>query len=95
MFGNIFAPSARIVPVTEPNLIRVSYNNEKCYKCNKNTDLTPITNDGEPVSFCKNCKTNVLLYEYIPKEQYLKNIKNALNVRINTNKFEDFLNSSI
>ena len=91
MFKNIFAGSTKIIPINEPNMVRVSYNNERCYKCNKNDCLIPIKdNASSNVSFCKNCKISILLFEYITEEKYLKNIKTSLS-GIQVVKFEEFI----
>ena len=59
------------VTIDSNSKIRVSYNDEKCYKCNKNNNLVPITKDSSgSVSFCKNCNIQVLIFEYIDEEAY-------------------------
>jgi hypothetical protein len=50
--------------------VKVSYNNEKCYKCDSNQNLVPITNDSNAVAYCKTCNIQVVLYEYIDEEMY-------------------------
>jgi hypothetical protein len=65
--------SNSIVPVESK--IRVSYNNEKCYKCNKNNNLVPVTNQESSVSYCKNCNIQVLTHEYIDEDVYNKKIE--------------------
>jgi late competence protein required for DNA uptake (superfamily II DNA/RNA helicase) len=64
--------SNSVVPVESK--IRVSYNNEKCYKCNKN-NLIPITNEDSSVSYCKNCNIKVLTHEFINEDVYNKKIE--------------------
>ena len=65
--------SNSVVPVESK--IRVSYNNEKCYKCNKNNNLVPVTNQESFVSYCKNCNIKVLTHEYINEDDYNKKIE--------------------
>lgn len=50
--------------------IKVSYNNERCYKCDSNQNLVPITNDSNAVAYCKTCDIQIVLYEYIDEEIY-------------------------
>jgi hypothetical protein len=50
--------------------VKISYNNEKCYKCDSNQNLSPITNDSNTVAYCKNCNIKIVLYEYIDEEIY-------------------------
>jgi hypothetical protein len=50
--------------------VKISYNNEKCYKCDSNQNLSPITNDSNAVAYCKNCNIKIVLYEYIDEEIY-------------------------
>jgi hypothetical protein len=66
-----------VIPTT--NNIRVSYNNEKCYKCNRKDNLIPVVNDGS-VSYCKTCNIQVLLFEFIEENEYKK--KTGQNVTL-------------
>lgn len=68
----------------DTNRIRVSYNFEKCYKCNKNDNLNPITNDNNgSIVYCKNCNIQFVLYEYINEDEYIaKTDKNLMMSRI-------------
>jgi len=50
--------------------VKVSYNNERCYKCDSNQNLVPITNDSNAVAYCKTCNIQIVLYEYIDEEMY-------------------------
>lgn len=62
------------VVVPDKKQIRVSFNEERCYKCNTYTNLQPLTQYGERLSFCTNCFTTVKLFEYITEEDYVNNI---------------------
>lgn len=75
---------------TEQKKIRVSYNNEMCYKCNKSDNLRAITNDGGSVSYCKNCNINVVLFEYIDEKDYDEIVENSpiLSRMFNTTAFK-------
>ena len=57
-------------PVENNTRVKVSYNNERCYKCDSNQNLIPITNDSNAVAYCKICNIQVVLYEYIDEEMY-------------------------
>jgi len=61
---------ASSAPVENNTRVKVSYNNEKCYKCDSNQNLIPITNDSNAVAYCKNCNIQVVLYEYMNEEMY-------------------------
>jgi len=57
-------------PVENNTRVKVSYNNERCYKCDSNQNLIPITNDSNAVAYCKTCDIQIVLYEYIDEEIY-------------------------
>ena len=61
----------------KPQLIKVSYNNEKCYKCNESKNLTAITNDCGSLSYCKICNIYVILFEYIEEKDYNDIVENS------------------
>ena len=55
--------------IEEKKKIKISYNEEKCYKCNENNFMA-ISNDGGSLSYCKNCNIYVILFEYIDEKDY-------------------------
>lgn len=70
-------------PVENNTRVKVSYNNERCYKCDSNQNLIPITNDSNAVAYCKNCSIQVVLYEYIDEEMYkIKTEENIMSSRM-------------
>lgn len=67
---------------TNENKIRISYNNENCYKCNQKDKLKPINNTGS-LSYCETCSIKVLLFEYITLEEYNELVnESSFNCRI-------------
>jgi len=94
--------SNKVVPTIETTKIRLSYNGEKCYKCNKNDRLLPVTNDGGSISYCGNCGIQVILWEYIPEDVYKNKIdENLISSRmynpsaIKRESFNNFITKSI
>ena len=70
-------------PVENNTRVKVSYNNERCYKCDSNQNLIPITNDSNAVAYCKTCSIQVVLYEYIDEEMYkIKTEENIMSSRM-------------
>lgn len=78
MFKAVKSQNAVVAPASTS--IRVSYNNEKCYKCNRNDNLIPVVNDGGSVSYCKTCNIQVLLFEFVDENEYQK--KTGQNVTL-------------
>ena len=50
-------------------LIKVVYNDGKCYKCNGN-NLTEVKKDGE--SHCLDCSIDIIVFDYYTIEEYEK-----------------------
>jgi hypothetical protein len=74
---------ASSTPVENTIRVKISYNNERCYKCDSNQNLIPITNDSNAVAYCKNCNIQIVLYEYIDEEMYkLKTEENIMGSRM-------------
>ena len=74
---------ASSVPVENTTRVKVSYNNERCYKCDSNQNLIPITNDSNAVAYCKTCNIQIVLYEYIDEEMYkVKTEENIMSSRM-------------
>ena len=73
----LFKPSNVIIP-TSPKRIRISYNDEKCYKCNSKSDLTTLSND-DSISYCKNCNINIVLYRYMYIDDYHAIVKRKVD----------------
>ena len=61
------------------NRIRVSYNFERCYKCNKNDNFNTVTNDNNgSIVYCKYCNIQFVLFEYINEDEYKTKMDNNL-----------------
>lgn len=79
----------KVVPVVnEKSLVKISYNDEKCFYCHSN-DM--IVNDLQKknLSYCKRCEKYVLLFEYVSSDKY----KNIIESKKKTS-FNNFILSS-
>ena len=86
--------SNKIVPITEKTIVKISYNDEKCFYCNS---YDMIINNGvkNNLSYCKRCNKHVLLAEYITKDKYKKIIDDRISCdNIKKTNFDKFIKSS-
>jgi hypothetical protein len=56
--------------------IKITYNDGKCYICNKDNNLSAITNDGGSLSYCNTCNKQILIFEYVDENNYEDRINN-------------------
>lgn len=93
MLSNPYIFNSKIFPDFEigiPNkLIKIKYNDGKCYKCNK-INLIPYKDD-KSIFYCLNCKDYVLLYEYISEYKIKEKIKEKIDIQTKVMKIDDFL----
>ena len=73
----LFKPSNIVIP-TSPKKIRISYNDEKCYKCDSKDNLTTLSGD-DSISYCKKCNINIVLYTYMHINDYHALVKRKLD----------------
>lgn len=90
----MFFSNNKIVPIVEPNIIKISYNDEKCFYCNSNDMI--IDGAKNNLSYCKRCDKYLLLFEFISKDKYKKLIQDKLssNDIIKKTNFDRFIKSS-
>ena len=85
----------KIQPIIENKIIKISYNNEKCFSCNSNDMIMEeVLEQNVKNHFCKRCNKNVLLYEYISKEKYKQIIEENIKLKddsITKTNFDNFL----
>ena len=54
----------------QPDKIKVTYNDGKCYQCNGN-NLSDIEKNGSVgVAICIDCTIPIVLYDFITKDEY-------------------------
>ena len=87
-----FMNSSKVVPQNK-NFIRVSFYNEKCYKCNQQNFIKYANNEG--LFHCKNCNIDVRLFKYIDEKEYLKMMKNDKEIEeskiVKKDSFKNFV----
>lgn len=91
--SNVIFPLFPTIKPIPPKNIKITYNNEKCYKCDKRNTF-PVTNDGGSASQCVNCGTKLVLFSYIDEDTYKKIIKekfNEIENNINKDSFNSFI----
>jgi hypothetical protein len=88
----MFFSNNKIVPIVEKNVIRISYNDEKCFYCNSNDMI--INGVKNNLSYCKRCDKYLLLFECISKDKYKNIIGDRLLDDIKKTNFEGFIKSS-
>ena len=75
----------KIQPIIENKIIKISYNNEKCFSCNSNDMIMEEVRE-------QNVKNH--LYEYISKEKYKQIIEENIKLKddsITKTNFDNFL----
>jgi len=92
----MFFSNNKIVPIVEKNVIRISYNDEKCFYCNSNDMI--INGARNNLSYCKRCDKYLLLFECISKDKYKNLIRDKLFIdddgEVKKTNFEGFIKSS-
>jgi len=90
----MFFSNNKIVPIVEPNIIKISYNDGKCFYCNSNDMI--IYGAKNNLSYCKRCDKYLLLFELISKDKYKKLIQDKLSSDdvIKKTNFDRFIISS-
>ena len=72
------------------NKIKISYNDENCFYCNLK-DM--IIYGSKNLSYCKRCEKDVLIFEYMSKDEY-KSIIEDKKYDIKKKNFDVFLKSA-
>ena len=85
-----FKSSSKVIP-TENKLIKVVYNECKCYKCD-GVNLLPVTEGGGSIAQCLDCSIEVILFDYISIEEYKRKI--IFNQSSKKDTFGNFIYSS-
>ena len=89
----LFKPNNVIIPV-KPCKIVVSYNNEKCYKCNSDDKLEYFPNDFS-LAYCQRCSIDILLFNYMTEDDYKILITKKKSLYIKKDSMSNFINSSV
>ena len=83
-----------VVPITTKPQIKITFNEEKCYKCNSR-NIFHITNDGGSLSRCVNCGEKLVLFIYIDQKEYVNIINKKFETKIEKESFNTFISKNI
>ena len=86
-------PSNVVVPITS-KFVKVSYNNEKCYKCDSKDNLSVNIENGGSTAYCNNCEMDIVLFKYISEKEYRSIIKESRPM-IKKDTMNNFIKNSI